>query len=151
MDIRAWVANHRVILNFMIPPTRVGRLSADTLPTHMSNHFFLFHRYLYGKFTDWRISLLIDGFEMSHSFVWISVYLYDIHNHAESIQYTNEYVIWQIYLLIELLKNPFAHIRLWNVSFICVNFRISVDTHNRAEAIQYTNEYAHVSIKCLPT
>ena len=37
----------------MIPPTHVGGLSADTLPTHMSNRFFLLHHYLYGKLTDW--------------------------------------------------------------------------------------------------
>ena len=39
-------------LNFMIPLT-VGRHVTNTLPTHMSNIFFLFHHYLYGKLTHW--------------------------------------------------------------------------------------------------
>ena len=62
-----------VILNFMIPPTRVGRLSADTLPTPTISSFF---------------TVIYTALKSPiHSFA----FPYDIHNRAESIQYTNEY------------------------------------------------------------
>ena len=53
----------------------------DTLLTHMSNRFFLLPA-LFIRQTYWLncwtiIWELMDGFQMSHSFVWIFVYLYD--------------------------------------------------------------------------